>query len=449
MKNLVIADLHLHSKYSRAVSQKMDLTEIGFWATKKGIDLVATADWTHPLWFRSLQNELVEKEPGLYSLKNSDVNINQQLRFVLSTEVSNIYSQSGSVHRIHTVILSPNLQTSAKVNQALTQRSVNLKSDGRPIMGLSMIELCELLWSIDQEIFVLPAHIWTPWFSLFGSKSGFDSITECYGRYAEKITAIETGLSSDPIMNWSIPELENRQIVSFSDAHSGQKLGREATIFRKKEAKTFNYFDLIKALKKDKTGNLEVALTIEFFPEEGKYHYSGHRDCQIRLTPDEVSKNKGLCPKCHKSLTIGVMDRVQQFAGRLLVEKELPTKLSKTGAKLVYPPKKNRPPFVSIIPLMELISHNQNTSSISKKVLEKYHYLISNLGSEFDILLFQDLEKLKALKEHTLAQLIAKMRKRQINLEPGYDGIFGKIEVDAANHQQENQAVAPKTLFDS
>lgn len=449
MENLVISDLHLHSKYSRAVSQKMDLVEIGYWATCKGIDLVATADWTHPVWFRTLQSELREKEPGLYGLKNTSVNISKKLRFVLATEVSNIYSQGGSVYRIHTVILSPNLQTSAKVNQALTQQGVNLKSDGRPIMGLSMIELCELLWSIDQEIFVLPAHIWTPWFSLFGSKSGFDSIKECYGPYADKITAIETGLSSDPVMNWSIPELEHRQIVSFSDAHSGQKLGREATVFRKKEAKTYDYFDLVKALKKDQAGNLEIAFTIEFFPEEGKYHFSGHRDCQIRLDPKEVKKNKGICPKCHKPLTIGVMDRVQQLAQHLLAEKDLPTKLSKTGAKLIYPPKKNRPPFVSIIPLLELISHNQNTSSISKKALEKYHYLINNLGSEFAILLFKDLKELAKFGEPELARLVAKMRQRQIRLEPGYDGVFGKIEVDATDSLQENKPLAQETLFHS
>ena len=442
MKNLVIADLHLHSKYSRAVSQKMDLSEIGYWATQKGIDLVATADWTHPMWFRQLQNELIEKERGLYSLKNASVSISPKLRFVLATEVSSIYSQNGQVRRIHTVILSPNLKTSERVISALNARGVNLKSDGRPIMGLSMIELCELLWEIDEQIFVLPAHIWTPWFSMYGSKSGFDSIEACFGKYSDKITAIETGLSSDPIMNWSIPELERRQIVSFSDAHSGAKLGREATVFKKKQ-ENYDYFDLIKALKQDKTGALEIAFTIEFFPEEGKYHYSGHRLCGVRLSPAEVKAANGLCPKCHKPLTIGVMDRVQELAGQLLEEADLPTKLSHSKTKLIYPPKKNRPPFVSIIPLMELISHNLKVASVSKKVLEKYHFLIEKVGSEFEILLFKDLEELENLGETELAQLITKMRQRQIRLEPGYDGVFGKIEVNVQTDNQEQIAQNP------
>lgn len=448
MKNLVIADLHLHSKYSRAVSQKMDLSEIAFWATQKGIDLVATGDWTHPLWFKQLQNELVEKEPGLYGLKKSGISVNPNLRFVLATEVSNIYSQNGAVHRIHTVLLSPNLEVCSKVNKALTQNGVNLQSDGRPIMGLSMIELCELLWAVDEQIFVLPAHIWTPWFSMFGSKSGFDSVKECYGQFATKITAIETGLSSDPIMNWSVPELENRQIVSFSDAHSGQKLGREATVFKiKKRGANYSYLDLVGCLRKNKNSNLELSFTIEFFPEEGKYHFSGHRDCKVRLSPKEVKKNKGLCPKCHKPLTIGVMDRVQDLAGELLEEVDIPTVLSHTNTKLIYPPKKKRPPFVSIIPLMELIAHQQQVASISKKVLEKYHYLINNLGSEFEILLFKDLEELQNLGETELAELIAKMRHRQIRLEPGYDGVFGKIEVDVDKNQQATSPASQKTLF--
>ena len=449
MENLVIADLHLHSKYSRAVSQKMDLTEIGYWASCKGIDLVATADWTHPLWFRQLQHELEEKESGLYRLKKGGINLNDKLRFVLATEVSNIYTQNGVVHRIHTVIMSPNLATSQKVIKALENRGVNLNSDGRPIMGLSIIELCELLWTIDEQIFVLPAHIWTPWFSMYGSKSGFNSITECYGQFSNKITAIETGLSSDPIMNWSVPELENRQIVSFSDAHSGQKLGREATVFRKKNQKNYDYFDLIKALKKDKTSALEIAFTIEFFPEEGKYHFSGHRDCGVRLTPKEVNKVKGICPKCHKPLTIGVMDRVQELAGELLEEADMPIKLSHTNTKLIYPPKKTHPPFVSIIPLMELIAHQQRVTSVSKKVLEKYLFLIENVGSEFEILLFKDLKELEHLGETKLAQLINKMRQRQIRLEPGYDGVFGKIEVDVAQNKQTDSPASQEALFNT
>lgn len=436
MKNLVIADLHLHSKYSRAVSQKMDLAEIGLWATAKGVNLIATTDWTHPLWFRHLQNELVEKEPGLYQFKNLPPKVDPELRFVLSTEVSNIYSQKEKVHRVHTLILSPNLNTCQKVITALTQRGVNLNSDGRPIMGLSLIELAQLLWEIDERIFILPAHIWTPWFSVYGSKGGFDSIAECYRQYSNKITAIETGLSSDPIMNWSVPELENRVIVSFSDAHSGQKIGREATVFRLKDIqKKYTYDDLFKVLRQDKNSNLEIAFTIEFFPEEGKYHYSGHRDCGISLSPKEVEKVKGICPKCRQPLTIGVLDRIQFLAKNLLEEKDLPTKLSHSQVKLIYPPSKNRPPFVSIIPLLELINLSKGSVTINKKTLAQYWHLIENLGPELEILLFQKPEQIEGLGGKELASLVTKMRQRRIKFEPGYDGVFGKIVVDAKDQQ--------------
>ncbi len=446
MKNLVIADLHLHSKYSRAVSQKMDLSEIAYWASRKGIDLVATADWTHPLWFQTLQNELEEKEEGLYQLKNSASLTNSNLRFVLSTEVSNIYTQGGQVRRIHTLIFSPNLSVCQKVISALTQRGVNLKSDGRPIMGLSMIELAQLLWEISEDIFILPAHVWTPWFSLYGSKSGFNSIDDCFGQYSKQITAVETGLSSDPIMNWSIPELETRQVVSFSDAHSGQKLGREATVFKiKKPGSQYSYHDLIGAFKQQKSANLEVAFTIEFFPEEGKYHYSGHRLCGVRLNPAEVKAANGLCPKCHKTLTIGVMDRVQELAKTLLNEKDLPTKFSNSGAKLIYPQSGHRPPFVSIVPLMEIIANSLKVSGISKKVQEKFHYLVDQIGPELEILLFKDLQTLRDLGEEEIGATINQMRQRQIILEPGYDGVFGKIEVNVQKNQA--GAVSQNSLF--
>lgn len=441
--DLIIADLHLHSKYSRAVSAKMDLFEIALWASRKGINLVTTGDWTHPLWFREIQNELTETEPGLFKLKKTLLGANPKLRFVLTAEVSNIYSQGGASHRIHTVVFSPSIAVCQKIIAALGTAGVNLSSDGRPIMGLSMIELTELLWSIDEFIFLLPAHVWTPWFSLYGSRSGFNSIDECFGRFADRITAIETGLSSDPIMNWSIPELSRRAIVSFSDAHSGQKLGREATLFR--STRSYNYFDLIKALKQNTDGALELVSTIEFFPEEGKYHYSGHRLCNVRLSPDEVKKERGLCPVCHRALTIGVMNRVKELSDNLLQEKDLPTKLSKSGAVLIYPPLKNRPPFVSAIPLMEIIAHLEGTSPQSKKVQEKYLYLIEKLGSEFGLLLFDDLKPLEDLGEEKLAEALSRVRQRQVRVEPGYDGVFGTIGIDVAEEPPQTNKQA--TLF--
>ncbi len=444
--NLIIADLHLHSKYSRAVSQSMDLAEISLWATRKGIRLVGTADWTHPLWFRQLSTELVEKEPGLFALKSPPPDVDPHLRFVLTVEVSNIYSQNGRTRRIHTVLFSPSLATIKKVQHELSGRGVNLTSDGRPIMGLSMIELAELLWSIDPDIFILPAHIWTPWFSLYGSASGFDSLEECFGRYADRITAVETGLSSDPSMNWSVPELDKRVIVSFSDAHSGPKLGREATVFKRKyPGRHVTYHDLTGALKKESRANLQVAFTIEFFPEEGKYHLSGHRNCQVRLEPAEVDKLRGVCPKCHKKLTIRVLDRVRHLSPNLLPESDLPKVTSKSGALLLYPPQKDRPPFVSIIPLLEVVADIEKTSPQSKKAQEKYDRLIRTVGTEFEILLFTDLSKLAGIGEESLAQALEKMRSRKVRLDAGYDGVFGKITVDAAD--TEIPGAEQKTLF--
>lgn len=429
--NLIIADLHLHSRFSRAVSQKMDVYEIARWATKKGIGLVGTADWTHPIWFKELQNNLEEVEKGLYKLRKTPTDVDKNLRFVLTVEVSNIYSQGGQVRRIHTVLFSPNFTTCQKVQRALSSRGINLSSDGRPIMGLSMIELSELLWEIDPNIFILPAHVWTPWFSLYGSNSGFDSINDCFGKYANKITAIETGLSSDPIMNWSIKELDSRAIVSFSDAHSGQKLGREATVFKKKNKREkIDFFDLVSALKQKTDSNLEIAFTIEFFPEEGKYHFSGHRNCNIRLSPKEVKEHRGICPRCKKKLTIGVMDRVQYLANKLLEEKDMVIKSSQSGVSLIYPPKNNRPPFVSIIPLLELLAEVEQATPQSKTVLTVYDNLIGLLKNEFNILLFENLNNISSVGGAKLSLAIEKMRKRNVQLDPGYDGVFGKITVN-------------------
>lgn len=451
MNNLLIADLHLHSKYSRAVSQRMDLTEIGTWATKKGIDLVATGDWTHPIWFKEIQSSLVEREPGFFQLKKSDININPKLRFLLSTEVSNIYSQNGRGHRIHLLILSPNLSVCEKVQNILKKSGVNLASDGRPIMGLSVPTLLELLWTIDENIIVIPAHIWTPWFSLFGSSSGFDSTTECFGKYQDKIFAFETGLSSDPTMNWSIKELKNKSLVSFSDAHSGQKLGREATVFKIKNNKQkCDFFELAKALKQDKNSNLELSFTIEFFPEEGKYHYSGHRLCAVRLTPEEILASNNLCPKCHKPLTIGVMDRVQALTSHLILEKELLIKESLSQAKLLFNKNQERPFFTSIVPLLEIISEIENVATPGKKVIEIYEDVISKTGNEFNCLIFEPLNSLKKKINPKLFTAITNMRQRKVKLDPGFDGVFGKISINVPKEKEDRKEISDitqKSLF--
>ncbi|MEA3355581.1 MAG: endonuclease Q family protein, partial [Patescibacteria group bacterium] len=304
----VIADLHIHSKYSRAVSKQMDLETMALWAEKKGIDLLATGDWTHPVWFKEIESKLEEDGEGIFKVKSSK----SKMRYALSCEISNIYTKGGKGRRIHTVFMAPSFKTVRKINKELTKRGGNLLSDGRPILGFSMEEMCEIVWGIDEKVIVMPAHIWTPWFAMFGSKSGFDSVEECFGKYADKIKAIETGLSSDPAMNWKVKDLETRAIVSSSDAHSPRKLGREVTVFDFEKDK-YSFSDLAEGLEKGNKKN-KIVYTIEFHPEEGKYYYTGHRKCGVVQSPKETSKRGTTCHVCGKPLTVGVMHRVEELA---------------------------------------------------------------------------------------------------------------------------------------
>ena len=311
-----VADLHLHSKYSRAVSKDMVLPTMAFWARKKGINILSTGDWTHPLWFREIKQQLEEKGQGLFKLKEEDSKLEKEVLFLLSVEIASIYSQGGRVHRIHNLVFSPSFETSEKINRELVKRGANLTSDGRPMLGLSSIQLLEVVKSIDSNALLIPCHAWTPWFSLYGSNSGFDSIEEAFGEHASDIVAIETGLSSDPYMNWQIKELENRTILSFSDAHSPMKMGREATVFVPKDSDSkITYNDIVAAIKKEKDAKFKIGYTIEFYPEEGKYHYNGHRNCQVVQTPKETKEKGTICPSCKRPLTVGVMHRVEELAG--------------------------------------------------------------------------------------------------------------------------------------
>lgn len=302
----VVTDLQIHSRFSRAVSKQMVIPTIAEWARKKGIDIVATGDWTHPVWSRELKANLEEAGGGLYKVIGQE---QDSPLFLLSTEVSSIYSQAGIARRIHTLIFAPNFDVVEKINKELTKRGANLLSDGRPMMGLSAKIVAEIALGIDERVLIIPAHAWTPWYSLYGSKSGFDSISECFEELSDNIYAIETGLSSDPAMNWRIAELANRAIISFSDAHSPQKLGREATVF---ELDKPSFGNIRKAIKGE--GDQAIAYTIEFYPEEGKYHYTGHRKCNIIYSPNETRKRGTICPVCGKTLTVGVMSRVERLA---------------------------------------------------------------------------------------------------------------------------------------
>lgn len=288
----IIGDFHIHSKYSRATSQFADLENLDKWARIKGVDVLGAGDFTHPAWFSEMEKKLSEAEQGLFKLKGSDFGT----RFVLTSEVSCIYKKTGKVRKVHIVIFAPSLHSVEKINSRLSQIG-NIKSDGRPILGLDAKELLKIVLDIDENCLIVPAHIWTPWFSVFGSKSGFDSLEECFDEYAKYIFAVETGLSSDPKMNWQLPQLDNITLISNSDAHSAQKIGREANVFDTE----LNYDSIIKAIK-TRQGFL---YTIEFFPEEGKYHFDGHASCGISLTPAQSKKYKNICPKCKKPLVIG------------------------------------------------------------------------------------------------------------------------------------------------
>ena len=462
----IVADLHIHSKYSRAVSPKMEILEIGRWARKKGIDVVATGDWTHPLWLREIKANLEEDGTGLLKLRVRGSGFREERPlFLLSTEISSIYSQGGKGRRVHTLIFAPSISVVEKINKELTNRGANLLSDGRPIIGLSAKDLAELVLGVDKNCLIVPAHIWTPWFALFGSMSGFDSIEECFGNMSQYIYGIETGLSSDPVMNWRIKELDNRAILSFSDAHSGPKLGREVTVFKikneklcrrksrapkslddsslsrirrtcsiKTSAKSKNtnkklkisYNDIARAIKNDRSCDWEIAHTIEFYPEEGKYHYTGHRNCQVRQSPEETKRLGATCPACGRRLTVGVMHRVEQLAVRPLKTENLKLKIDKNEVRWIgY---ENRSPYVSLVPLLEILSEALGSAPTTLKVQNEYENLTSKFG-EFDILLKTPIEEIVKISGERVAEGIKKVRSGDIVVEPGYDGVFGKVKI--------------------
>ncbi len=441
----IIADLQLHSRYSRAVSPNMTLDEISRWSKVKGIQLVATGDWTHPLWFRSIKEKLKESSPGIFTLKDKPA----EAKFLLSTEISSIYSQGGQVRRVHNLIFSPSIETCEKIIKELNSRGCNLMADGRPIVGVSSIDLLKLVLEIDEKALFIPAHAWTPWFAVFGSKSGFDSLSDCFGDYAKYIYAIETGLSSDPIMNWQVKELKNRSIVSFSDAHSGPKLGREATVFiNNQEAiinNQFTFDDIAQAIKQDANGKLKIGYTIEFFPEEGKYHWSGHRVCNIRYNAREIKEKGSICPVCHKPLTVGVENRVLDLSEKLLAPEDLLFVKNKVGLTFVYDKEKTRRPFVSMIPFLEVLLELNNHSQT--KAQREYERFMTGLGTEFDILLRKDYEEIEKFGGEKLRQAIEIIRERKVFVDPGYDGVFGKVKIFNEANEEVKEEESQQSLF--
>ena len=422
-----IADLHLHSKYSRAVSKDMVLPVMAMWAKKKGLDILSTGDWTHPLWFREIKEQLKEESDGLFKLKSGESPL-----FLLSVEIASIYSQGGRVHRIHNLVFSPSFATSEKINRELVRRGGNLVSDGRPMLGLSSIQLLEIVKSVDKNALLIPCHIWTPWFSMYGSNSGFDSIDEAFGQYADEIYGIETGLSSDPYMNWQIKELESRSILSFSDAHSPMKMGREATVFVPKNEisnKQISYQDIISAIKQEENAKFKIGYTIEFYPEEGKYHYTGHRNCQVVQTPKETKEKGVVCPVCHKPLTVGVMHRVEVLAKDNNWFGKEASKLNANGIKWIIDSSGKHPPFVKLVQLIQIIAESLSSTVASMKVKSLYDELCAKFGSELELLLKTPVEDIKKEAGEKIAESVLKVREGEIVILPRFDGQYGIVKI--------------------
>src|ERR1035437_279166 len=397
----VIADFHVHSKYSRATSKNMNVGEIARWADKKGINIISCGDFQHPAYLGELKNQLRESEPGLYRLKDRKTDS----RIILSTEISNIYKQDGKVRKIHTLIVMPSLKDAERFSKLLSEKG-NTASDGRPIFGFSVRDLVKYTYDITPDAMVIPAHVWTPWFSIFGSKSGFDSIEECFGPEAKYIHAIETGLSSDPSANWRISALDNITLISNSDAHSPSKIGREANVFDCK----MDYYEIKEIIEKKDRKRFKY--TIEFFPEEGKYYYDGHVNCGISYHPRESLEKKNRCPVCFKPLTLGVLHRIEQLADR----------------PWNYVPE-NAIPQKHLIQLQEIISDCKETAPSSKKVQAEYERMLVKGGREFEILMDRSKEELLAITDEKITEAILRVRQEKVNIIPGFDGEFGKISI--------------------
>ena len=408
-----LADLHIHSRFSRATSKDMSPEGIAKWAQLKGIRVIGTGDFTHPLWLGELGEKLEPEGTGLFALKKecsaTDVPAScaADVSFLLTAEISCIYSRNGRTRKVHALILAPDLGTARRINASLAKIG-NLSSDGRPILGLDAKELLRIVLDASPDALFIPAHAWTPHFSVFGSASGFDSLEECFEELTPHIHAIETGLSSDPPMNWRLSALDRLTLVSNSDAHSPSKIGRESTIFDT----DISYGSLKDALltRKGFVG------TVEFFPEEGKYHYDGHKACGVSLSPAETRKHGEKCPLCLKKVTVGVLNRVDALADR------------EEG----YRPD-GAPVFHSLIPLQELIAETLKVGATSKKVAKAYHALLERLGNEHAILMHSPLEDIEQAGSPLLREAVARMRAGNVRIVPGYDGEYGRVRtfVDA------------------
>jgi uncharacterized protein (TIGR00375 family) len=406
------ADFHIHSKYSMATSKDMELPFIAREAKAKGINLVGTGDFTNPGWLYLLEKGLKETDrEGIYQFEGID--------FILSAEVCNIYNDKGQTKKIHSLILMPNFEVVKQFNKNI-RRFGKLEADGRPTLTFTLRDLCESLFSVYDEALLIPAHLWTPWFGLFGSQSGFDSIEEAFGDYSKKIYAIETGLSSDPPMNWLLSSLDNITLISNSDAHSPGNIGREANCFKK----IIDYATLVNILKNQDTDMFDY--TVEFFPEEGKYHYDGHRKCNVTFHPEDTKKHNNICPKCGRPLTLGVLHRVYELADREKMRSE------------------GRVNFKRLIQLKTIISDSLGVGSKTRTVQDVYSKLTTYFGNEFRILLDLPEKDLLTLTEEKIARAIIRIRKGNVEIRPGYDGVYGQILIP---EEEPERVIKQQSLF--
>jgi DNA helicase-2/ATP-dependent DNA helicase PcrA len=454
------ADLHVHSKYSLATSRDCDLERLALWAGRKGIAVLGSGDFTHPAWFAEIHKKLAPAAPGLFRLKETGgkrletsgaggrfssiiTHHSSLIRFMLQVEISTVYKKNDRVRKVHHVVYVPDFASARRLIKKL-ERLGSLGSDGRPTLKLDSRDLLEIVLNSGEGCHLVPAHIWTPWFGVLGSKSGFDSIEECYGDLSAEIFAVETGLSADPATNWLVSALDRYASVSNSDAHSPAKLGREATVFNSK----IDYFSMFHAIKTG-TGFLG---TVEFFPEEGRYHHDGHRKCGVCITPEESRKHKNKCPVCGKPLTLGVMHRVSELADRsepsphpnplraptegwsgegtkLGAAGVSPVLSKETTGKMPVPPGPRLAPFSSLIPLVEVLSEIHKVGPQSKCVKQKYDELLAILGPELFILANAPLEEISRKGSSLLSEAISRMRAGRVIRRPGFDGQYGSIRL--------------------
>jgi DNA helicase-2/ATP-dependent DNA helicase PcrA len=412
----LVADLHIHSRFSRATSRALDFVALHRAALEKGIGLVGTGDFTHPGWMAEIREQLQPAEQGFYRLRPDLAHEAEQglpqgrvapVRFVLQVEISNIYKKSGRVRKNHNLVFAPTLEAAQKISVRLAAIG-NLASDGRPILGLDARDLLQITLDAEPSAFLIPAHIWTPWFSLLGSKSGFDSLDECFGDMSGEVFAVETGLSSDPAMNWRLSALDRFALISNSDAHSPAKIGREANVFDT----DFSYRGLVEAIRSRDPARFTG--TVEFFPEEGKYHWDGHRKCEVVLDPRESFRLGDLCPACGKKLTIGVAHRVEELADR--TEDEVRDAAPRT-------------PFRRLIPLNEVIAEACEKTPESQGVWDLYFRFIREFGNEQTVLTETPASDLRRISPDRVAEGIERMRKGLVRIAPGHDGEYGKISL--------------------